>query len=451
MRRGCAGLIATVLALAGCKSTDPKPTDKDTAGTPTARAKNDGKGPSWLDPADRLPSNERPEVADARNLASQDCVGGRVLDQSNRPVAGVYIQVEAVNPPPGSPAPVGIFTDPNGAFFTRGLKPGRAYNLTAEATLNGKPLTASVQTAIPKTDISLVLQDDLGLPSTGNSKGASAGSFPPPPSPFEPGGDRIPPTSVGQPVPRSTDGAWAPGADASKPLPATINPSTQRQGPGGSLPPPDDLTFPVKPPIRPENVADRPTPWVGPPVSIPGPPSLPPTYPNPSPNPAPPPSPPAPARMGLSGIGNGFILLDSQGRSWEFPTNKSGSLVLVEFMTTYCKPSKDTIPVLTDLQARYATAGLQVIAVACDETEPSKPPVNQKQRMEAAAKYMRENTLNYQVFVEPGEVSGGVRERYNVTHYPTAVLLNGSGAILWQGHPNKRAELEAAVKKALGQ
>jgi thiol-disulfide isomerase/thioredoxin len=155
--------------------------------------------------------------------------------------------------------------------------------------------------------------------------------------------------------------------------------------------------------------------------------------------------------MGMNGNGNGFILLDSQGRSWEFPTNKSGSLVLVEFMTTYCKPSKDSIPVLTDLQARYATLGLQVIAVACDETEPQKPPINQKQRMEAAARYMRENTLNYQVFVEPGEVSGGVRERYNVTHYPTAVLLSGSGAILWQGHPNKRAELEAAVKKALGQ
>ncbi len=105
---------------------------------------------------------------------------------------------------------------------------------------------------------------------------------------------------------------------------------------------------------------------------------------------------------------------------------------------------------LTDLQARYATAGLQVIAVACDETDPKNPPINQKQRMDAAGKYMRDNTLNYQIFVEPGEVSGGVRERYNVTQYPTAVLLNGSGAILWQGHPNKKVELEAAIKQALG-
>jgi thiol-disulfide isomerase/thioredoxin len=444
MRRGCAGLIAAVLALAGCKSTDPKPTDKDTAGTPTARAKNDGKGPAWLEPTDRLAGNERPDVGDSKNLAGQDCVGGRVLDQFNRPVGNVYIQVEAVNPPPGSPAPVGIFTDQNGSFYTRGLKPGRAYNLTAEATVNNKPLTAAAQTSIPKTDITLVLQDDLGLPPVGVLKGSAGGAFPPPPAPYDPGSDRIPP--------RSTDGAWAPGADASRPLPATNSPSYPRPSvtPGGTLPPPEELTFPAKPVSRPENVADRPAPWAAPPVSIPGPPTLPAPYPNPAPNPSPPPSPPAPTRMGTSGIGNGFILLDTQGRSWEFPTSKSGSLVLIEFMTTYCKPSKDTIPVLTDLQARYATAGLQVIAVACDETNPEKPPINQKQRMEAAARYIRENTLNYQIFVEPGVVSGGVRERYNVTHYPTAVLLNGSGAILWQGHPNKQAELEAAIKQALG-
>ncbi len=453
MRRGCAGLIAAVLALAGCKSTDPKPTDKDTAGTPASRVKNDGKGPSWLEPADKLPGYDRADVVDNRNGSGQDCVGGQVLDQFNRPVPNVYIQVEAVNPPPGSPAPVGITTDPNGAFFTRGLKPGKAYNLTAETTLNGKPYTAAVQTTIPKTNIALVLRDDLGLPPGGTGRGPTGGNFPPPPSPYDPGSDRIPPMSFGPPVPRSTDGAWTPGADASKPVPPTNNPSMPKPAsvPSGTIPPPDDLA-PLKPPTRPENVADRPAPWTPPSVSIPGPPTLPPTYPNPNSNPTPPPpSPPAPMTMGTSGNRNGFILLDTQGRTWEFPTNRSGNVMLVEFMTTNCPHSKRTVPVLSEFQARYATAGLQVIAVACDEPSKERPKVDQRQRAEAAAYYMRDNSLNYQIFVEPGDTSGVVRDRYNVLEYPTAVLLDKSGAVLWQGHPYlKSTELEAAIKKALG-
>jgi thiol-disulfide isomerase/thioredoxin len=141
--------------------------------------------------------------------------------------------------------------------------------------------------------------------------------------------------------------------------------------------------------------------------------------------------------------GGGFILLDTLERNWEFPANKSGSVVLVEFMTTTCPNSKNVLPVLADFQSRYGGSGLQVIAVACDN-------LNQKQRVAAAARYARDNNLNYSIAVEPGDDAGAVRNRYNVVGYPTAVLLDGSGAVLWQGHPNKRAELEAAIKRSLG-
>jgi thiol-disulfide isomerase/thioredoxin len=154
--------------------------------------------------------------------------------------------------------------------------------------------------------------------------------------------------------------------------------------------------------------------------------------------------------MGMSGNGRGFILVDPQGRYLEFPTSKTGSVLLVEFMTTVCPNSKAAIPSLVDFQSRYALAGLQVIAVACDEPTTAQPRMDQKQRAEAASKYAKDNNLNYQVFVEPGEVSGSVRDRFNVKMYPTAVLMDGTGAVLWQGHPNKRADLEAAIKQALG-
>jgi thiol-disulfide isomerase/thioredoxin len=440
MGRGGAGLIAAVLVLAGCKSTDPKPTDKDPAGTTASRTKGaDGKGPAWLDPVDKVPGSD---FGDSKNFGTQDgVVGGRVLDSANHPVGNVYIQVEAVNPPPGSRAAVGIYSDQSGVFSTQGLKSGKAYNLTAEATLNGKQYTASVQTLVPNPNIALVLRDDLGLPPVGILKGPAAGTFPPHPTLNDPGSDRIPPMGFNPPAPRPTDGAWAPGAEATRSVPTTIAPSTPKptQIPSGAIPPPDDLTLPAKPPLRPENVADGPkSPWAPPPAIIPGP-ALPPSF----PNPVPPPAPPDPIKMGMSGTGAGFILLDTLERNWEFPANKSGSVVLVEFMTTTCEWSKGVIPVIADLQSRYGNAGLQVIAVACDE-------LPQKQRIATSAKYAQDNNLNYPIYVEPGTEAGAVRNRYNVKGYPTVVLLDATGAVLWQGHPNKRADLETAIKRALG-
>ena len=455
MGRGGAGLFAAVLLLAGCKSTDPKSTDKDPVGTAASRNK-DGDAP-WYAPISGQPSV--PEIGDPvagrKSNSTQDVVSGRVLDPFNRPVENVDIQIEAVNAAANTRAPVGIRTDQNGAFYTNGLKPGKSYNLSVEKTIDGKYYSASVQTLIPNANITIVLKDNLGLPPVGILKGPASGSFPPQPSPYDSTGDRIPPQPTVGSTPRPNDGAWTPGADANKPVPTTVTPPTRKPTPtppAGAVPAPssDDLLFPPKPTGRPENVAEGPkNTFTPPPASIPGPPSLPPSYPNPVP---PPPSPPDPVKIGLGMPKNGFILVDTLERDWLFPANKSGSVVLLEFMTTTCPHSKRAISVLTDLQARYAVAGLQVIAVACDdEADTRKPPIAQKQRLELASKYTRDNSLNYQVFVEPGPVSGSVRNRYNIKGYPTVVLLDGTGAVLWQGHPHiDQIELEAAIKRALG-
>jgi thiol-disulfide isomerase/thioredoxin len=447
MWRGGAGLLAAVLALTGCKSTDPKPNDRDPAGTPASRTKGaetpKPAGRPWIDDV----GADGGGTAGGQDPAAPDCLAGRVVDAYNRPVQNVFVQVEPVNPPPGTAGAagqVGLYTDAAGAFYTRGLKPGKPYSLTADAGIEGKRYTAAVQTLVPNARITLVLRDDQ-QPAVGILKGAGQADA----------GDRIPPPNLTGPMPKPTDGSWSPGADGSQSLPTTIAPGRspiRPTQPGGTIPPPDDLAAPGRPVARPENVAEAPTKWVSPPVAIPGP-TLPPTYPNPVP---PPPSPPPPSLppAGMGQAGTGFILADPFGRSWEFPANRSGSVVLVEFMTTQTKtgngfainaPCLAVVPILTDLQARYASDGLQVIAVACDEW------LDQKHRAEAAARYVRDNNLNYPVFVEPGDVPGGVRDRYNVQGYPTAVLLDAAGKVLWQGHPNlgRGSELEAAVKRAL--
>jgi len=450
MRRVGAGIFVAVLALAGCKSTDSKPTGREPTGAAASRTKSkDPAQQKWLDPSSRLPGADT-NVPRAKNWGTdpkspnfnakaeaQDAVGGKVVDGGGRAAKNVFIRVDAVNAPAGGTGAggLGIMTDQNGYFFTRGLKPGQTYNLTAEATQDGKPLVGTMQTRVPNPIITIILREDNGQPKPA-ADGASDG-FPPPPA----DSDHIPPLGASNPHtprPTPTDAAFSPGNGANRPVPATIGSPPGVVPSVGPLPAPDDLASPTKP-LHPENVADGPrSPFTPPTVNIPGPPGLPP----PLPNPVLPKETPE-RKQSLVRPGANFVLIDTLERNWDFATDKSGSFVLLEFVTTACPNCKPAVPVLKDLQSRYGADGLQVVAVLCDE-------VPQRQRTAAAARYARDNNTNYAVYVEPGPQTGTVRDHFRVEGYPTAILLDATGSVLWKGHPAKRAEIEAAVRRAVG-
>jgi thiol-disulfide isomerase/thioredoxin len=144
----------------------------------------------------------------------------------------------------------------------------------------------------------------------------------------------------------------------------------------------------------------------------------------------------------MTGASGKLALVDTLERPWALTAVKPGTLVLVEFMTSTCVPCKKAIPILKDLQSRYGASGLQLAGVMCDD-------LPQKDRVVTAAKYRDNYQLNYAVYVEPG-TAGSVRDRFGVESYPTAILLDSTGRVLWKGHPGKRAELEAAIKRNLG-
>ncbi|MEJ5276048.1 MAG: hypothetical protein WHU94_09070, partial [Thermogemmata sp.] len=100
------------------------------------------------------------------------------------------------------------------------------------------------------------------------------------------------------------------------------------------------------------------------------------------------------------------------------------------------------VPILKDLQARYGAAGLQIVAVLCDEL-PLEP------RLQAAQRYASRHAVNYPVYVEPGATPGRVRDLFAVEGYPTAVVLDRYGQLLWKGHPGQKTELEAALRRHL--
>jgi thiol-disulfide isomerase/thioredoxin len=448
MRVAGVAIFAALLALAGCKNADK---DKSGGARPPAgvagRTKKDGKGkddavakgPSWLEGVDRLPGTGT-AIPRGRNggdpadpnfdakAAAQDALGGRILDPDGKPARNIFVRIDRVGAA-GAPAGLGIYTKDDGYFFATGFKAGQAYELTARATTtDGRQLVGTVQTKVPNPILTIVLRDD----SAPKLREPDA-SFPPEPKPSD---------KVGDAAPRPADGGWGPGAPATGKPPATIGGgSPAAPATGGALPEPDDLA-PGKP-LKPENVAEGQRDPLRPiPANIPGGPTVP-TLP-----PLPPRITPPPGGRSSMGTPTGnpagrLTLLDTLERPWELDAVRPGSLVLVEFISSACVPCKRSIPILRDLQGRYGSGGLRVAAVLCDD-------LPTRQRAAAAAKYARDNGLNYQVFVEPGDAGSVYSARFGVDRVPYAVLLDASGRVLWRGHPFERDKLEAAIKLGLG-
>lgn len=466
MRRGGAGLLAVVLALAGCKTTDPKPTDKkadrEPAGTAASRTK--GKGLAWLDDMNRQPGAgtavpKADSWADPKdpgfNVSTEvkGVLAGRVIDPAGRGAKNVYIRIEPADARAArgnsgaTGAEVGIMTDASGYFMTKGLKPGQAYHLTAEASWEGKQVYGVAQTKTPNATLVIPLREDVGLPPPGPPRGgntAPPAGTPASPAPgLPPPAELIPQTEMPTtpaPVPGSSEQNWKPGAGATN---RAVPPSLPAPGggPAPGLPPPNPVDVPRA--TNPERTADTPRdPRWPPPVSIPSP-VLPPSPPVP-PLPPPPKDTDGKTTSRPRRPAGNFTLLDSLERPWDFASSRSGSLVLLDFMTTTCGPCKQVIPALTEMQSRYGAAGLEVIAVCCDEGAVAE-------RIARARKYHQDYGLNYSLYVEPGNAPGQVRDRFGVEVYPTVVLLDAAGAVVWKGHPGtRRAELEDAIRRNLG-
>jgi|GEM_PF-889631 len=477
MRRAGIALIAAVLALAGCKNAGTKSEDdtKSPGGVAsrtkkeTKKETKDGtstKTPAWLDDVGRLPGAgtsvpKGTTVTDPRDpnfdpkTAAQDVLAGRVLTPDGKPARNILVRIEQVgvirSGPPDKTISSGVYTNNDGYFQAPG-KPGKTYELTADATTqDGRKLIGVVQTKVPNPILLIVLRDDLAQPPP---KGSDGGTFPPEPKPSDKVGDYIPPmgmTPATPPKPAGDD--WKPGGAITGVPPASIGGNTPKppapvsppSGPiPGGIPPPADLTQPPNPkPIKPENVADAPKPFSNPPpASIPGEPAGPAVPPLPK---LPPsfPSPGGRSSMAPNASNAGKLaLVDTLGRPWSLDAVKPGSLVLVEFMSATCVHCPTVIPVLSDLQSRYGASGLQVAAVLCDDG-------SQSQRIAAAAKYGRDHNLNYAMYVEPGD-AGSLRDSLRVDTYPTALLVDSTGRVVWRGHPGEKIQLESAIKQNLG-
>jgi thiol-disulfide isomerase/thioredoxin len=425
-------LIAACAALSGCKYLDRERSPRGSA-EPASRTKSDPKGgKDWLDgpgpglgkvgtpPADSWADPKTPGYDVDREV--RGVLGGFVEDPDGRKVRDAFIEVEPAGGS-GDGAPVGVQTGRDGYFLIKGLKPKQTYQLTARVKLDGRELSgrAYAQTSAERSLFTrITLIEGLAF-----SDGSAGGGRDLPAPPGGAPGAAIPPPVLPSGTPRM--------------------PSSRDEGTGLPLPSaaeavPDLPRSPTVAP-RPDLMTEGPDAGFRPPATnIPAP-----TPPSTSPIPAPPSTPPA-TGAGRSArsvkAGAEFTLLDTMGVPREFPSGRTGELVLLDFMTTSCVPCKHALPTLRGLQSKYGLRGVELVGVVCDEAD-------LPQRRALAAAYQKSERLNYLLYTESVASPGRLRERYGVQGYPTLVLLDGTGEVLWRGHPKDAAELEQVIEGEL--
>ncbi len=448
MRRWGRLLPVAVLLLAGCKLFEKKSNDDGGSallpkGETTSKPK-DPVGPHWLQqPSAAWDKDKTPDSATWLHpndpgfdlkAESRGLLAGFVEDPDGRKAGKVYVQVQPTEGNTGDP--VGVLTLPDGSFLLTNLKPGSSYTLTARAKDGDRNLVGRVITKAPNARIRIPLIEgevtEPARPATAPEKSKPKPEAGPPalippelgplPAPsLQSGGPRYQPDRGDLPSPVPLDGD------------SRVYPATADDLPRGGYAPVDSpsglvpLDNPVRP-TRPELTTGAPGPdWRAPAATIPRTGT----------------TVPLPRNEAKSNERvDSFQAVDSQGRSRTFPNGPPGGLLLVDFMTTTCVPCQKVVPVLKSIQEKYAARGLDVIGITCDDE-------SSKSRQVFAEKYRSKYDLNYRIYVEPGQRPGELMKRFGIDRFPTAVLIDSRGAVVWQGNPSKTAELVTAIEDNL--
>ena len=104
---------------------------------------------------------------------------------------------------------------------------------------------------------------------------------------------------------------------------------------------------------------------------------------------------------------------------------------VVEFWATWCHSCVQSIPHLIELNDKYADKGVEFISLSQDKSP------------DMLRQFVRDKQVNYNVAVD-----NGTTDWYGIKGYPTVVIVNHEGKIVWQGYPWSSG-FEKELNKAL--
>lgn len=145
-----------------------------------------------------------------------------------------------------------------------------------------------------------------------------------------------------------------------------------------------------------------------------------------------------------------FALVDLEGNAWEFRKHKTGRVMLIDFWFSTCGPCLTAIPHLVTLQRTYKSYGLEVVGIAYEK---GSIPERAAKVKSVRGRY----GINYTTLLgQIGSEECPVRTQFQVTSFPTLVLVDESGNLLWRS-PSDRGlneatlrELEMEIRRGLG-
>lgn len=131
-------------------------------------------------------------------------------------------------------------------------------------------------------------------------------------------------------------------------------------------------------------------------------------------------------------------LPDETGKTQNF-SQWQGKILVINFWATWCEPCREEIPVLVDMQARYASKDLQIVGIAVDSADKVR-------------EFSRLYRINYPLVIGGLEVINLSRKLGNKAGgLPYTLVLNRSREVV-KSHLGgmSKEELETMIKGIAG-
>ncbi len=119
-----------------------------------------------------------------------------------------------------------------------------------------------------------------------------------------------------------------------------------------------------------------------------------------------------------------FRLPDAQGRMVSFH-DLDADLILLDFWGTWCAPCRKSVAHLVEIQQTLGGKKVQVVGIACERTPA-------KDRAATVAKAITDLKINYTVLISAMDGTCPVQDAFQVQFYPTLVLVDRHGRVLWR-------------------
>ena len=131
-----------------------------------------------------------------------------------------------------------------------------------------------------------------------------------------------------------------------------------------------------------------------------------------------------------------FALPDEKGRVVTL-ADQRGKILYLDFWASWCVPCRQSFPWLNDMQARYASRGLQIVGVGLDE------------KRQDADRFLASYPARFTIAFD---ATGATPRAYGVKGMPSSYLIGRDGRVIFRHigfRPSDKAELERRIARAL--